>query len=165
MIFVATGNYMGFPRLVKAIDELKARGVIADEVLMQIGNTPDPNSPHCKTVRFLPRIEFERTIQEAMVVVSHGGAGTLIDAFKAGKTPVVVPRRKKYGEHVDDHQLEVAEALGREGRVIVAREVEDLPAALAKARHCASQATLSEPRRMIELVAQAIEELASHSST
>jgi exopolysaccharide biosynthesis glucuronosyltransferase PssE len=159
VIFVATGNYMGFPRLVNAVEQLKTRGTMGDEVFMQIGSTAGFASSACETVRFLPREEFERRMREASVIISHAGAGTLIDALKAGKVPVVMPRRKKYGEHVDDHQVEVAEALAREGRIIMACEAEDLPEAIEKARRCDAQIACREPWRMIELVARAIDEL------
>lgn len=160
MILVATGNYLAFPRLVTSVEQLKAQGVIEDEVLLQVGGAADFKSESCKVARFLPPEEFERALREASVVVSHAGVGTLIQALNAGKVPVVMPRCKQYGEHVDDHQFEVARALAAQGRVILACDAPDLPAAIARARSLhGKRPSVDSPARMIRLVSQAIEEL------
>ena len=72
---------------------------------------------------------------------------------------MVMPRRRKYGELVDDHQVELTKALAAEGRVIPAYEPEDLPAAIEEARRRNTQPIPPPPSRMLDLVAQAIEEL------
>jgi UDP-N-acetylglucosamine transferase subunit ALG13 len=159
VIFVTVGNFLAFPRLIKGVESLKAAGIIEDDVLLQVGGALDFRSECCRVVRFLPPDEFERNIQKASVVVSHTGAGTLIQTLKAGKVPVVMPRRKQYGEHVDDHQLEITKVLAEEGRVILANEVEDLPAAIESARTRSTQALVKPPTMMVALVARAIDEM------
>jgi UDP-N-acetylglucosamine transferase subunit ALG13 len=77
--------------------------------------------------------EFSRCITEADLVILHGGAGSVIHAIHAGKIPVVMPRLAKYGEHVDDHQVEFARALAREGKIILAEEPHKLFAAVEEA--------------------------------
>jgi UDP-N-acetylglucosamine transferase subunit ALG13 len=54
-------------------------------------------------------------MREADVVVAHAGVGTALAAFEVGKCPLLVPRRLALGEHVDDHQTEVAGELGGRG--------------------------------------------------
>ncbi len=159
MIFVTVGNYLAFPRLITAMGQLKAQGLIEDEVLFQVGGASEFRSECCKVVRFLAPEEFERALREASVIVSHAGAGTLIQVLSTGKAPVVMPRRKRYGEHVDDHQFEVARAFAAEGRVILADEAKDLPAAIERARSRSERPSVEPPTRMIELVSQAIEEI------
>jgi len=159
VIFVTVGNFLGFPRLVNAVDRLKAQGLIQDDVLLQVGGAADFESGSCKVVAFLQPDHFEQQMREANVVVSHCGTGALIDALRAGKTPVVMPRRKQYGEAVDDHQLEIAQALAAEGRAILAYEPEDLPGAIEQARMRSSRPSVEPPARMIDLVGKAIEEI------
>lgn len=160
MIFVTVGNAnQGFERLLQTVERLVAEGFIANDVLVQAGNNPDFRPLHCKVVSFLPLAEFERCVSEAQTIISHAGAGTLIHVLKAGKIPVVMPRRKKYDEHVDDHQMEIVEVLAAEGRLIPAYEPEDLPTAIAEANRRSAQQPPPTPVRMIELVSQAIEEL------
>ena len=70
--------------------------------------------------------EILRLNREARVVVSHAGAGSIVTALKE-KTPViVVPRLKKYDEHMNDHQLEIAKAMSENKNVTVVYDVEDL---------------------------------------
>jgi UDP-N-acetylglucosamine transferase subunit ALG13 len=106
----------------------------------------------------VPRAEFERLAAGASLVISHGGT-TVLEVVRLGKVPVVMPRRRKYGEHVNDHQLEFVELLAAEGRVAPAWEPEDLPHAVVEARgRVAYPIERSKIRRLVEL---AIEELAS----
>jgi UDP-N-acetylglucosamine transferase subunit ALG13 len=83
----------------------------------------------------------------------------MIHALRAGNMPIVMPRRKHYGEHVDDHQLEGARALAAEGRIVVVYEPAELPAAIDEARTRSSQPQLPNEPRMIKLVSRAIEDL------
>lgn len=160
MIFVTVGNAtQGFRRLLDAMDRFAGQGAFGDEtVFIQSGNNPDFRPFYCKHEPFLNMEEFERKINEADLIISHAGAGTLLYALRAGKIPVVMPRQKKYSEVVDDHQVEIVKALSAEGRVVPAYEPEDLPAAIAEARSRHGQSAPAPPSRMLQLVAQAIEE-------
>ena len=57
--------------------------------------------------KFLDRDEFSNEMEKANIVITHGGTGAIIGAVKKGKKVIAVPRRAKYGEHVDDHQLQL----------------------------------------------------------
>lgn len=63
------------------------------------------------------------------------GVGTALAAFEVGKCPLLVPRRFSLGEHVDDHQPQIAGELGERGLAVSvdADELshEDLAAAAA----------------------------------
>jgi UDP-N-acetylglucosamine transferase subunit ALG13 len=161
MIFVTVGNAtQRFGRLLNAIDGLAGRGLFGNDVVfIQSGNNPRFLPSFCKHESFLSIEEFVRKISEADMVICHAGAGTLLHVLQGGKVPVVVPRRKKYGELVDDHQVELVKALALEGRVIPAYEPEELPAAIAAAFQRNRQTVPPPPSRMLSLVAQAIEEL------
>lgn len=161
MIFVTVGNATeGFRRLLDAVDRMAGQGAFGNEsVFMQTGNNPDFRPTHCRHEPFMSMEEFVSRVREATLVICHAGVGTLFHVLSTGKVPVVVPRRKQYGEHVDDHQLELVQALAPEGRVIPVLESEDLPEAIAKARRASSQAPPPPPYRMLSLVSQAISEL------
>jgi len=66
-----------------------------------------------------------QAIGEADVVVAHAGVGTALAALEVGKCPVLVPRRLVHGEHVDDHQTQIATELGSRG-LAVSAEADDL---------------------------------------
>jgi UDP-N-acetylglucosamine transferase subunit ALG13 len=75
--------------------------------------------------RTIPAHELAAAMREADVVVAHAGVGAALDAFEAGRHPILVPRRLDRGEHVDDHQRQVAEALAARGLASV-RDADEL---------------------------------------
>lgn len=161
MIFVTVGNAtQGFRRLLDAVDRLAGEGLFRDDaVFIQSGNNPDFHPVHCKHEAFVPMDDFALKIQQAKIIISHGGTGTLFHALHAGKIPVVMPRRMKYGEIVDDHQLELVQALAAEGRLISVYEPDDLPAAISEAKQRQAGPAHSSSMGMHALVAKALDEL------
>jgi UDP-N-acetylglucosamine transferase subunit ALG13 len=129
--FVTVGNAtQAFDRLLDA-----ARGVSASlprPVVVQRG-VSRIDDPAWETHDYLPMQEFERLVRESSVLIMHAGAGSVIHAVRAGKRPIVMPRRMRLGEHVDDHQVEFAEALAQAGYVHLASEPGDLTTAIAAA--------------------------------
>lgn len=128
MILVITGIISwDFSRLIKEMDRIA--GKIDEEVVMQISDTH--YLPHnAKYFRFTSEEEYERLFESARVIVSHAGAGTIITALQRNKPIIVVPRRKEYGEQFDNHQVEIARELEREGRIKVVWDVRELEEAL-----------------------------------
>ena len=107
MIFITLGSQkFQFNRLLKAVDELVATGKINDEVFAQIGYS-DYKPINYKYERFLDKEKFSLVMDNAKIVITHGGTGAIIGAVKKGKKVIAVPRLAKYGEHVDDHQLQL----------------------------------------------------------
>lgn len=127
MIFVTVGVMYGFDRLVKEMDEIAGR--IAEAVVMQIGETTY-KPKNARYFRFTSNEEIDRLYEDARVVVCHAGVGSIVTALEHGKPVIAVPRRKKYGEHVDDHQLEIARELEKEGAIIAIYNISDLEKAL-----------------------------------
>ena len=107
MIFITVGSQkFQFNRLLKAVDELVANGEITDEVFAQSG-VCEYVPVHYEYKPFLNRDEFKSMMDKAFIVITHGGTGAIIGAIKYGKKVMAVPRLEKYGEHVDDHQLQL----------------------------------------------------------
>lgn len=132
MIFVTVGTHnQDFKRLVKKIDEIALR--IGEEVLVQRGHTKyvPKNTKHFD---FASREEMEKLNREADIIVTHAGAGSIIFALRNQKSTIVVPRLKKFGEHIDDHQLELTRELEEKGRIIAVYDVEKLEEAIKSAR-------------------------------
>src|SRR5262249_51959271 len=141
-------------------DQAAGAGLFGDEsVFIQSGSDESFQAAHCEQERFVNMELFEKMLASASVVVSHGGAGTLLQVLRAGKTPIVMPRLQRYGEHVDDHQDDLVKALANEGRVIPVFEASELPAAVNQARQGNYNAGTDSAPRILKLVAEAIEEL------
>lgn len=130
MILVTVGMHTaGFERLIRKMDELA--GTLNEEVVMQIGHTRY-TPQNTQYFDFTTEGRLKELCQKARVVVTHG-AMTIVDALEQGTPVVVVPRLKRYNEVIDDHQLDFATELEREGKVIAVYEVEELEEALKKA--------------------------------
>ena len=91
----------------------------------------------------VPPSELRAAMQSADVVIAHAGVGSAFDALDAGRLPILVPRRSTHGEHVDDHQAEVATWLADRG-LALSIEADELDLdALAEA--AASRVTQAGP--------------------
>lgn len=114
MIFVCTGSQIyPFNRLIKELDRLVQTQAISQEVFAQIGESNPPAHFACE--RFLDRERFAQLQQGADLIISHAGTGALVGALKLGKQVIAVPRLAQFGEHIDDHQLQIAQVLSQEG--------------------------------------------------
>jgi len=160
MVFVTVGNAtQGFRRLLDAVNKLAGNGSLkGEEVYIQSGHNADFRPKHCEYKPFLSMDEFQRYMERADLVICHGGC-TQLQAVRMGKTPVVMPRQKKYGEHINDHQIQLVRALAAEGRIVPAYEPEDLPEAIERAKRESKQLLSSQSSRMFELVSKGIEDL------
>ena len=108
MIFVTVGTHeQPFNRLIKEVDRLKKEGIITDEVFIQTGfSTYEPQ--YCDWKNIISYSEMEDYMNRADIIITHGGPATFMGAIAKGKKPIVVPRQEKFGEHVNDHQLDFA---------------------------------------------------------
>ncbi|ASW42425.1 PssE/Cps14G family polysaccharide biosynthesis glycosyltransferase [Clostridium isatidis] len=107
MIFVTVGSQkFQFNRLLVEIDRLIEEKKINEEVFAQTGHS-DYKPKNYKYKEFLDRDEFLRVMNKCDKVITHGGTGAIIGAVKQGKKVIAIPRLKKFGEHVDDHQLQI----------------------------------------------------------
>jgi UDP-N-acetylglucosamine transferase subunit ALG13 len=126
LIFVTVGaSPFPFDRMLRGVGELPG-----ERLFVQHGPA-EPPAGVARSVDFLSFAELIEAVATADVVVSHAGAGSVICALKAGHTPVLVPRLQKYGETVDDHQLELARALEADGRALVAWDSDGIAEAVA----------------------------------
>ncbi|MBR4430727.1 MAG: multidrug MFS transporter [Clostridiales bacterium] len=131
MIFVTVGTHeQSFDRLIDYMD--KWAGKHDEEVIMQIGyakKTP----VNCKWYKLLDHDKFIELEKNARIVITHGGPCCFTEVLKAGKIPVVVPRKRKLGEHVDDHQVGISREYEKKyNNIIVVEDIEKLGDILEK---------------------------------
>jgi UDP-N-acetylglucosamine transferase subunit ALG13 len=130
MIFVTVGSQMPFDRLVMTVDSW-ARECGRTDVFAQIGTTTQvprsfPSKPTVDTD------EYSRLVEEADVIISHAGMGTILTALERGKPLLVMPRLGKFDETRNDHQVATAKEFASKGMVHVAWDEKDLLVQLAK---------------------------------
>lgn len=127
MIFVTVGTHeQPFNRLIECVDHLKNNGTITEEVVIQTGySTYEPQ--YCQWQKLFPYQEMLKLVDEARIVITHGGPSSFIMPLQIGKTPIVVPRRYEFNEHVNNHQVSFAKAVAeRMGTVIVVDDITQL---------------------------------------
>lgn len=122
-LFVTVGTIRPY-RFDAMIDAVLSTGLADDRTVWQLGTTVRDGLPGT-AVPEMSRDDFEQCARAADVVVTHAGIGSLLDLLDMGIYPVVVPRRAKRAEHVDDHQLQIASLVKHRGISLVT-EVESL---------------------------------------
>ncbi len=129
-VFVSVGTHpQPFDRLLKEIDRVAGRGKARVQLFAQTGNSRY-KPKHFASQALLDSKDFEGKISWSDVVVSHGGAGTIITVLRHKKPLLLVPRLRKFGEHTNDHQLDLAKALETEGKAKAVFETRELEKAL-----------------------------------
>ena len=126
MIFLTVGTQFPFDRLVKAVDEAADTNGFDEKIVAQIGD-----SSYCpENFEAAPSVEkavFDQHFNKADSIISHAGMGTITMALEHRKPLLVMPRSKKYGEVVNDHQLAIAKKFEQLGYLLVAYGAEDVP--------------------------------------
>jgi len=127
VVAVVGTDHHPFDRLVRWLDAwAQHHGDV--QCVVQYGTSIPPRV--CLGVDYLPHPALQQLVRRAVVVVSHGGPGTIMDARRVGLVPVVVPRDPELGEHVDTHQQRFARLVGTRGLVRLAESASALESAI-----------------------------------
>ena len=125
MIFVTVGTHeQQFNRLVEYMDKWAIKN--DEEVVIQIGySTYKPRV--AKWSKLFTYSEMIKYVEKARIVITHGGPSSFIMPLQIDKTPIVVPRQKKYDEHVNNHQVKFCKEVERRiGTIFVVEDIEKL---------------------------------------
>ena len=106
---------------------------------------------------FLFPEEMKKLINQANIIITHGGVGSIITAITKGKKVIAVPRLKKYKEHVNDHQTEIVEAFNREGYIIGIQDVSELEDALKRIKEFTPKKYEKNTGNIIKIIEDFIE--------
>ncbi len=115
MIFVTLGTQdKPFKRLLDYIENSK----IDDEFIVQAGFT-EYTSNKFKIYKYLDKDEFDDYLKKADLIISHGGVGTIVNCLIDEKKVLAVPRLSRYGEHQNDHQLQIVNVYKQKGYLTI----------------------------------------------
>ena len=130
-IFVTVGTHpQNFDRLIKEMDAIASKNKQL-EVFGQIGYS-NYKPKNFDFVKLINAQEYAKKVEEAEIIVSHGGAGAIIHAMKYKKKLIVVPRLEEFNEHTNDHQLDLAELLETHNKAFAVSEINELEATIKK---------------------------------
>jgi UDP-N-acetylglucosamine transferase subunit ALG13 len=159
LIFVTVGtDHHPFNRLIHWVDTwVRDRSYPMERCVMQTGTSV--KSPVAKCQSYLTVEEMRELLETASAVVCHGGPGTIFGCRAAGRVPIVVPRRARLGEHVDDHQVAFTRRLAQAGEIELCGDQEEMWQLLDRVvrdpdafRSTASSSSSDAVRRFAELV-------------
>ena len=152
MIFLTVGTQFPFDRLVKAIDDWLDDHPLDEEVFAQIGESVY-KPRHFDAVVSLDKSAFDRRFQDASGVISHAGMGTITMALDNGKALLAMPRLKKHGEVVSDHQVALAEQFEALGHLLVARDETELSDRIPQLRSFVPRPRRADPGAVAQRIA------------
>lgn len=152
MIFVCVGTKrFPFNRLLKQIDLLIEKKLITDKVFAQIGHS-SYFPRYYEYTDFLSPVEYKEKLNQASIVISHGGTGALISALKAGKQVIGVPRRQELGEHSDNHQFQIVNFLSEQGYIKKVDDMNELYSAIIQLKKDPIQKKFKGKGKIIEII-------------
>lgn len=159
MIYVVVGTQkFQFNRLLNMLDEMVDRGEIKEEIFAQVGHS-DYQPRNYQFKDFLNKEEFDNLIEKCDLLITHGGVATIIAGLKNDKPVIVVPRLAKYGEHVDNHQIQIAETFTEQNFVMMCKEQDDLLEIINQAKEHTFSKYSSQRNLVIKTIREYLESI------
>ena len=159
MILVLLGTfYIEFPRPIIAIEKLLQEGKLSEEVIVQNGYT-QYQSDQLKLQPFLDHDTLDRLYRDARIIITHAGTGSIMKGVKMGKKMISVPRLYKYGEHIDDHQIEIHNEFVKMGYIYPWNENDSLEEILKEINNFVPNKYVSNKQEIISYLKTFIDSL------
>jgi UDP-N-acetylglucosamine transferase subunit ALG13 len=156
MIFLTVGTLFPFDRLVKAVDDAIEGGVIKQPVFGQIGET-SLKPKYMEYTQMLTKNLFDEKVSTADYIISHAGIGSIVMALEHGKPLLVMPRMKRFKEHVNDHQVATARKFEELGHILAAYSEEELPGKLHQLKTFVPKPRENQANAVAERIAKFLE--------
>lgn len=157
MIFVTLGTQdKSFERLLKAIDREIEKGTIKEKVVVQAGLTKY-QSKSMEIFDLIPEEEFDKYVEECSLLITHGGAGSILTGIKNNKKIIAAARLSKYKEHTNDHQKQIIKEFADKGYILELRDFSQLGKLIEKSKNFKPKKFVSNTDNMIKLISEYIE--------
>lgn len=159
MILVTLGTQdKEFKRLLEAIDKEINNGTITDKVIVQAGCTKY-ESKNMEIFDLIPANEFDEYIKKADLIITHGGAGSILTGVKHNKKIIAAARLAKYKEHTNDHQRQIIREFSDQGYIMELKDFNKLGKLIQKSKTFKPKKFISNTENMINLISDYIEEV------
>ena len=158
MIFVILGTQdKEFPRLLEAVEKEIKNGHIKERVVVQAGQTKY-KSDCMEIFDLLPTPEFNKLMDEADLIITHGGAGSILNAIKKGKKIIAAARLAEYKEHHNDHQKQIIGEFAKQGYILELEDFDKLGDLITKAKKFKQKKFVSNTNNMVKLIENYIDD-------
>ena len=159
MILVLLGTQNNsFNRLLEEIEKNIKNGTIKEEVIVQAGYTKF-ETDKMKIIDLMSKEQLEKFQDEADLIITHGGVGSIISSIEKGKKVIAVPRIHEYGEHVNNHQKEIVKDFNDKGYIIGIEKVEDLKQAIIKSKEFEPKKYQPNNEKMLKIIEEFIDNI------
>ena len=153
MLLVTLGTQkQSFERLLNMIENRSLK----DEIIVQAGYT-NFKSKKMKIFNFVDYEKMEELVNRADLIITHGGTGSILGPLKKGKKVIACARLKRYGEHVDDHQMQLIEAFSDAGYIISIGEKDNIDEVISKLKNKKMLKFKSNNKKFIDKLKKEIE--------
>lgn len=157
MILILLGTQdNSFHRLLEEVQKLINKNVITEKVIVQAGRTKY-ESKDMEIHSLMPEEELKEIMKKADLVITHGGVGSIVMALKMEKKVIAVPRLSEFGEHINNHQIQIIETFNSQEFLIGITDLKELGNALEKAKEFKPKKFKSETEHMINLIEEFID--------
>ena len=158
MILITLGTQdKQFYRLLEAVQKQIDNKNIKDRVVVQAGCSSDFKSDDMEIFDLIPLEEFDKLISECDILITHGGVGSIIAGIKNNKKVIAAARLKKYGEHVNDHQLQIVENFTDSGYILSLNNFDELNKVLKNIKKFKPNKFKSNTNNFIKLLKKEID--------
>ena len=155
MILVTLGTQdQKFYRLLDALENSKTK----EKIIVQAGGSSDYQSKRMEIFRFIDYKEMEKYIDEADLIITHGGTGSIVMPLQKGKKVIACARLEKYGEHINDHQKELVSVFAEEGYILEFNDGDDIDEILKKSKSFKPKKYVSNTENFIKNLKSIIDE-------
>jgi N-acetylglucosaminyldiphosphoundecaprenol N-acetyl-beta-D-mannosaminyltransferase len=155
-LFVPLGTQkFPFNRLVCALNTLVEQGLYKPEEIVMQSAVYDIN-PVFTHYRLISFERFNELMEKAELVITHSGVNSIISCMRLQKPLVIVPRLKKYGEHVDDHQKEIAEVMKQKYDVTVCEDLTSINTCIEVAQTFMYKPWISHNAELVNFIKQLV---------
>lgn len=155
MILVTLGTQdQKFYRLLDALENSKVK----DKIIVQAGGSSDYQSKKMEIFRFIDYKDMEKYIDDADLIITHGGTGSIIMPLQKGKKVIACARLEKYGEHINDHQKELVSVFAEEGYILEFNDGDDIDELIKKSKSFKPKKYVSNTENFIKNLKSIIDE-------
>lgn len=159
MILVTLGTQdKTFDRLLKAIDKQIKLGNIKDKVIVQSGFTKY-ESDNMEIFDLISMKKFDKLMDEATLIITHGGVGSILGAIRKNKKVIAIPRLSKYKEHTNDHQKEIVEEFVKKGYILTCNNLSKINETIEESKKFKPTKYESNNNQMISTIVDFIEKI------
>ncbi len=152
MILVVLGTQdKSFKRLIGAVEEQILKGNIKEKVIVQAGYTKYESS-HMEIFDLVTPKELDQLMKKARLIITHGGVGSILGALQYEKTVIAAARLSKYGEHTNDHQLQIVEEFEKKKYLLALYDFNHLDDLLQESKKFKPKKYQSNNQKFVQLI-------------